>query len=76
MYCEQQFTVFNGQPPLLEAGEDSNYRPKGKVAQVDIDDDTKYDIPDTDDDSYQYLVIINHNYFEAYPLHPFSLWKA
>ncbi len=80
IYCEQQYTLFNGQPPMVEDGDGPNYHPKAKTVEVDIDDGMECDVrngsdEEVDSDAYDYLVIINHETFEAYSLHPFCLWR-
>lgn len=77
IYCEQQYTLFNGTPPKLEDGVYQNFHIKGKLAEVEVPDEMKVDF-DLDDEceSHEYLVIINKDSFEAYSLEESAIWQA
>lgn len=78
IYCEEQYTLFNGKPPMIESDDYAKFNlyPMGKIAEVDINDDMECKIVvNGASDADEYLVIISHDYFAAYALAGFSMWR-
>lgn len=76
IYCEEQYTLFNGEPPMIESGDYAKFHPVGRIAEVDIDDDLQCGIVVNEaSDADEYLVIVRHDYFAAYSLASFSMCR-